>query len=145
MNIPVNPKAPVIESQSIVVDAAADRVWEVLTSIDRWPEWQTSVSEAALHGPVEQGTAFSWKAAGLSFESKIHTCIEKKAFGWTGKTTGARAIHNWHFEEFEGKTTVHVEESLHGLFPRLLAASFRKSLKKGMRTQLYELKKTCES
>ncbi|MFP4417586.1 MAG: SRPBCC family protein [Chitinivibrionales bacterium] len=145
MNIAINPKAPVVECQSIIIQTPASRVWEVLTSIDNWAQWQTSVTESQLHGPVQQGTSFSWTAAGIRFESSIHTSIENSAFGWTGKTTGVRAIHNWSFEEKEGTSTVRVEESLQGFLPRLLRGSFRKSLRRGMEIQLHELKKACES
>ena len=145
MNIPVNPQAPVYHHEEILIQAPLEEVWTILTHIDEWPEWQAAVSEAHLVGKLGEGAEFRWKAGGLRFLSKIHTHSPYRSFGWTGKTLGASAIHNWRFSEQDNQTRVQVEESLDGFFPRLFKKSFQKSLEKGMRTQLRELKQDAEN
>ena len=145
MNIPINPNAPVKSSDIIEINAPIDSVWQVLTQINKWPSWQKDVTEANLLGELKEGTQFKWKAGGLSFNSKIHTIVPKHMFGWTGKTIGASAIHNWTFEDKGNKTIVKVEESLQGVFPRLLGGYFQRNLDTGVKTNLEELKIASEA
>lgn len=140
-NIPVNEKAPVYVKQQIIIEAQPSKVWQSLTDINKWPEWQENVVSAHLNGDFKEGTTFDWKAGGLSFSSKIHTCKPLNYFGWTGKTIGASAIHNWTIKPIPNGTLVEVEESLDGLFPRLFSSKFKKDLIKGMQKNLIELKK----
>jgi uncharacterized membrane protein len=144
MNVPINENAPVKAKNQIEVDAPVDAVWEVLTGINNWTNWQKDVTETVVHGEIQQGTLFDWKAGGLSFKSKIHTCNPKSMFGWTGKTLGASAIHNWIFETKGDTTIVRVEESLQGVFPNLFKSYFQKNLETGIAKNLSELKSTAE-
>lgn len=145
MNIPVNENAPVKSEGAIEIAAPTELVWQVLTGINDWPTWQRDVTESALPGELREGAEFEWKAGGISFRSKIHTMTEKRMFGWTGKTIGASAIHNWRFAEREGTTTVTVEESLQGLFPRLFRTYFQKNLDMGIQKNLEELRSASEA
>jgi uncharacterized protein YndB with AHSA1/START domain len=144
MNTEINEKAPAVSRQKIFIQAPVEKVWLVLTSIPQWPAWQAAVKKATLKGPVAEGTEFIWKAGGLNFHSKIHTCDPYHSFGWTGKTVGAQAIHNWTFQSRENGVLVSVEESLQGFFVSLLRKRFQQSLEEGMIKNLEELKAACE-
>lgn len=144
MKIPVNEQAPVRARGSILVHAPVGTVWKVLTDIDAWPGWQQAVIAAKLEGPAEEGSVFRWKAGGLRFTSRIHTAEAMTRFGWTGRTIGASAIHNWRFEPRDGGTVVLVEESLQGFFPTLFRPTFQRQLEAGIRTSLAELKQAAE-
>lgn len=145
MNININKNAPVKSANTIQINAPIDTVWHVLTDINKWPSWQKSVSESILNANLNEGSSFKWKANGISFRSVIHTIKPKTLFGWTGKTFGASAIHNWEFIQNDNVTIVHVEESLQGVLPRLFKNYFQKSLDKGMQTSLEELKTASEN
>lgn len=145
MNIPINENAPVKSKNQIEIDAPIDTVWKILTDISNWTKWQKAVTETVVHGEIKEGTAFNWKAGGLSFKSKIHTDNPKAVFGWTGTTFGASAIHNWTFEAKNNKTIVTVEESLQGVFPKLFRAYFQRNLDEGVITNLKELKTASEA
>ena len=145
MNIEVNQKAPVISKSEIIISAPVEKVWSILTGIDNWPDWQKDVTKVKLEGETKEGAAFKWKGGGILFSSEIHTMKPKSKFGWTGKTFGARAIHNWTFEEYNGSTKVFVEESLQGVLPILLKKKFQKTLDIGMIKNLDELKRASES
>ena len=128
----------------IEINSPQDTVWGILTDIKNWQNWQKKVTETVVLGTIEEGARFNWKAGGLSFKSKIHTAKPKSMFGWTGKTIGANAIHNWTFEEKGNKTIVTVEESLEGVFPKLFRGYFQRNLDSGVLDNLKELKVAAE-
>ncbi|GJM27725.1 MAG: hypothetical protein DHS20C17_03600 [Cyclobacteriaceae bacterium] len=140
MNIPINQDAPVKSHSEIVINAPTEKVWNILTTINDWPNWQTEVTESTLKEDLKEGVVFKWKAGGLSFTSQIHTIEPKIKLGWTGKTFGASAIHNWFFRGEGEKTTVYVEESLQGVFPKLFKGYFQKNLDNGVKKNLVDLK-----
>lgn len=144
MNIPVNADAPVKSIGQIEIDAPMDTVWQVLTTIEKWPEWQENVTQATISGKPEEGALFTWKAGGLTFKSRIHTLKPESMFGWTGMTFGAFAVHNWRFMARSSHTLVIVEESLQGVFPLMFRRYFQKSLDSGLTTNLEALKETSE-
>ena len=144
MNIPINQNAPVKSKAEIVINAPSEKVWQILTAINDWPTWQSEVTESNLKEELKESTKFNWKAGGLSFTSQIHTIDPKIRFGWTGKTLGANAIHNWFFKDEGEKTIVYVEESLQGVFPSLFKKYFQKNLDDGVRKNLRDLKHAAE-
>jgi uncharacterized protein YndB with AHSA1/START domain len=144
MKIPINQDAPVKSHSEIVINAPIEKVWQILTTINDWPNWQTEVTESNLKEGLKEGVEFTWKAGGLTFTSQIHTLEPKIKFGWTGKTIGASAIHNWFFRSEGQKTTVFVEESLQGVFPTLFKGYFQKNLDKGVQKNLTDLKTASE-
>jgi uncharacterized protein YndB with AHSA1/START domain len=144
MNIPINNSAPVKSQGEIEINAPVENVWHILTTINDWPSWQSEVTESSLNGGLAEGVEFKWKAGGLPFSSEIHTIITNKEFGWTGKTYGTSAIHNWYFSDQGGKTLLKVEESLQGVLPGLLKNYFQKNLDRGIKQNLEELKSASE-
>jgi len=145
MDIPINNSAPVKSANQIEIQAPIDTVWQILTDIKNWPKWQKAVTKTIVNEKIEEGANFKWKADGLLFKSKIHTSKRNVAFGWTGTTMGASAVHNWTFIKKDNDTTiVIVEESLQGVFPRLFKRYFQKNLDKGVITNLSELKSAAE-
>ena len=145
MKIDINAKAPVNAKQRIKIYAPAIKIWSILTEINNWPDWQSSVKKALLEAPLQEGSGFIWSAGGVTLKSKIHTCEPFHAFGWTGKTIGVFAIHNWFFESEKDGTTVSVEESLEGFFPFIFKNKFQKSLEHSMSKNLQALKTASEN
>ena len=144
MNIQINHDAPVKSQSEISIDAPTEKVWQILTNIKDWPAWQKEVTQSDLQLEPAEGVEFKWKAGGLSFISQIHTVEPQVKFGWTGKTFGASAIHNWFFKDGGDKTIVRVEESLQGVFPSLFKKYFQKNLDKGVNQNLLDLKGASE-
>jgi uncharacterized membrane protein len=143
MNISINENAPVIAKNEILINAPLEKVFSTLTDINNWVNWRHSISKCILIDPVAENAKFTWSSGGLNYKSVIHT-IKEDAFGWTGTTIGAYAIHNWFFKEIDGKTLVKVEESLEGFFISSMKKSMKEKLEKFMITDLTELKKECE-
>jgi uncharacterized protein YndB with AHSA1/START domain len=142
--ISINYNAPVACSKTILINASPEKVWSVMTNINQWAAWQTDISRPKLHGPLAPGSTFDWKTGGAKIYSTLHTVEPHKHFGWTGKTFGMRAIHNWTLTVENGQTRVSVDESMEGLLAGWLKSSFNKNLATGMQRWLELLKKTAE-
>jgi hypothetical protein len=140
----INEKAPVKCRKEITISAPADKVWQVLTTINQWPAWNPEIKATSINGPLAPETGFDWLTGGTKIHSTIHTVEPATHFGWTGKVMGVFAIHNWHLTGVGQTTTVAVEESMEGILTRLLKGSFNKSLEKGMTNWLLAMKKECE-
>jgi hypothetical protein len=140
----INENAPVKCSKSITIHADGKKVWSILTNIDNWASWQTDISKPILNGDLKPETTFDWKTGGAKIHSTLHTVEPYTKFGWTGKTFGMFAIHNWIITERDGKTIVDVDESMEGFLAGLFKKSFNKNLEKGMQKWLELLKARCE-
>lgn len=140
----INNNAPVKWSKTITINASSEKVWAVMTNIDNWATWQTDITKPKLNGELKPETTFDWKTGGAKIHSTLHTVKPFKQFGWTGKTFGMFAIHNWTLTETGGQTIVSVEESMEGFFAKLLKKSFNKNLEKGMQNWFELLKQECE-
>ncbi len=140
----INTNAPVKCSKTITINASSEKVWTVMTNIDKWATWQTEISNSKLNGELKPETTFDWKTGGAKIHSALHTVEPFRQFGWTGKTFGMLAIHNWTLTQINGQTTVRVEESMEGFFAKLLKKSFNKNLEKGIQNWLDLLKVECE-
>ena len=142
MNIDQN--APLHAQKEIVILAPIERVWEVLTDIERWPEWQPDVATASLDDPLRAGTGFRWKAKGLAIASTIQEFDPPRRIGWTGRSTGMGAIHRWTLEPAQNGTRVTTQESLSGWLTRLLKISDPRFLEKSLAGSLQVLKAQVE-
>ena len=144
MNVLTNPSAPVKCSKSILINASPSTVWAVLTTINKWATWQTDITKPILSGPLQPGSTFDWKTGGAGIHSTLHTVEPNKRFGWTGKTFGMYAIHNWTLTEVPGGTQVSVDETMEGFLAGLFKKSFNKNLASGMQHWLELLKAESE-
>ncbi len=140
----INLNAPILCKKNITINASSVSVWEILTGIDAWHEWQLDIKKSSLKGPVEKGSAFSWKSGGMNINSIIHIAEPYTLFGWSGKTLGLSAVHNWKIVELNKQTEVYVEESMEGLLAKLFKKTLNKKLEKNMERWLNFLKEYCE-
>ncbi len=140
----INYSAPVWCSKSIAINASNEKVWLVLTNINSWPSWQPEITNSKIKGALKPETTFDWKSGGASIRSTIHTVDPFTNFGWTGKTFGLHAIHNWNLQVKDGQTIVSVAESMDGFIAKLFKGPFNRNLEKGMHRWLGFLKKECE-
>ncbi len=142
MNIDLD--APMSARKEIHIHAPVEKVWEVQTDIERWPEWQPDITSAKLDGSLIVGAVFHWKAKGLNIVSKLHTFEPYQSIGWTGNSIGMKAIHNWIFEAQGNDTRVITEESLSGWLTRLMRIFDPNFLGKSLEATLKNLKAKVE-
>ncbi|HMT29960.1 MAG TPA: SRPBCC family protein [Bacteroidia bacterium] len=142
--IPINPKAPVQFRKTIIINANSVAVWKVLTDVANWSSWQTDLKSPVINGPVKEGAIFTWKSGGFKIKSELHTVSPYVHFGWTGKSLGVYAIHNFTITELKKQTEVLVEESMEGILTRILKPILKTKLEKTNTNWLNFLKRECE-
>ena len=137
-------RALMIASGEIEVAADPKVVWEVMTAIDRWPDWNPDVKSASLDGELAPGSKFSWEAGPGTITSKISQVERLRTLAWTGRSFGINAVHIWRLEPRDGKTVVRTEESWEGLLVRIFRGAMRKMLQRSIDAGLLHLKAEAE-
>jgi hypothetical protein len=136
MKIETDSTAKCYATSEITIKSTKHHVFEILSDINDWPQWQSSVTKAEIKGSPEVGKKFTWKGGGLNIKSKLHTVNPDSEIGWTGRIWWIKAVHNWYLTEESGQTKVVVKETLKGLGSSMML----KSLKEGIQKNLDELK-----
>ncbi|WP_159723709.1 SRPBCC family protein [Enterococcus sp. CSURQ0835] len=145
-NIPINNDAPVTAHAKIQINSELEKVSQTLADLAEWTNWRRKIDYVKVinnTSEVKVGTEFVWKSGGLKYKSKVYTFSENE-FGWTGKTLGAFAVHNWCLKSLGSKTEVEVWESLTGIAIKLMKKNMERSLPKMMENDLADLKAACE-
>lgn len=140
----INENAPVKQKKQIVIHAAPEKVWAVLTDINQWVYWNKKITKAQILETPKVGTRFDWKVNGASIKSTLHTVNSNKCFGWSGTTFGGSAIHNWYLTAQGIETLVKVEESMEGWLVNLFKNKMNRDLAKDMQFWLEMLKQESE-
>lgn len=124
----ISDDAPVASSAEAEIDAPIERVWEILTAVERWPAWNPDVKSVSIVSPIAEGSTFRWKAGPGTITSLVEHLNRPRLIAWSGKTLGIRAFHIWSLDEHNGTTLVRTEESYDGLVARLLRRSLQRTL-----------------
>jgi uncharacterized protein YndB with AHSA1/START domain len=140
----INRAAPATAAGETQIDADPQTVFSVISGIDEWPSWNSDVKAAKLEGPAQPGTAFRWKSGPSSIVSTLEVVDPPNEIAWTGRTMGVRAIHVFRFEPRDGGTLARSEESWEGFIASLLKGFSRRTLDKGIRGVLSQLKAEAE-
>lgn len=136
----INQQAPAIARSQAEIDADVETVWNLITDVARWPEWNPDVSNVTLAGRLDVGMSFRWKAGPSTITSTIRALDPPRFIGWTGKTLGINAVHTWRLEARDGKTHVVTEESWEGLLVRVLRGRMQKMLQEAVDSGLEHLR-----
>lgn len=139
-----NKNAPVYYSERIMINSTAEKVWKKLSEIDNWPSWQKPIKFARLNGELKPGTTFDWKSGNSNIHSTLHTVNPPNVIGWSGKSMGINAVHNWEIIQKGAAVEVFVEESMEGFLAKLMKGSLNKIVKQALTESLKELKVACE-
>ncbi len=139
-----NTSAPVVGQSEIQIAAPPELVWEVLTTIERWPGWNPAVKEVSVRDSVTEGSTFRWKAGPGTITSTLQRVEPPRLIAWTGNTFGIKANHVYTLEPRDGKTFVRTEESYDGLVSRLFSRPLQKTLDKALAEGLGHLKAEAE-
>ena len=140
----VNKLAPVVAWSQIEIAAAPEIVWDVLTTFDRWPNWNPDVRSMSVQGGVAEGSVFRWKAGPGTVTSTIRFVEPPRLITWTGRTLGIKAIHVWKLEPRDGGTFVRTAESYDGLVARLFRGPLQTTLDRALEDGLQRLKAEAE-
>jgi len=97
------------------IHAPAEKVWDILVDIESWPEWQgTTYMNPITPLPLRQGSVFETKLSGMKGTITVTKADRPKKLVWSGRSLGVKAVHEWEFQEHEGKTTAVSREHVSG-------------------------------
>jgi hypothetical protein len=136
--------APVRSGGEIEIAAPPPVVWEVLTRLENWPNWNPDVKSMSFAGPLAPGSEFRWKAGPGMIVSTLERVEAPRYISWRGRTLTIDAYHEWWLEPRDGGTHVRTEESFSGLLARLLRGTLQKTLDKSLKDGLERLKREAE-
>jgi hypothetical protein len=116
----IDPASPVRSSSSLVVDAAAEQVWEAISDLRSWPVWHPEIQVLDLAG-VTPDARFTWKLGGAKIRATFALVEPERELTWTGLSYGFKAVDRHVLEPVDGgRTRVTIEESMAGpLLPLL--------------------------
>jgi hypothetical protein len=142
--VAINEQAPIILGGEVEVAAAPEVVWEVLTTIERWPDWNPEVKSASLEGDLTAGTIFRWKTGPSSIVSRLIRVAAPRQIAWTGKALGLSVVHIYRLEPRDGTTFVRTDESVEGITARLFRGPLKKRMHSAIEAGLRSLKAEAE-
>ncbi len=121
----INQNASLRDSQSVIINASQEDVWNLLVDMDKWPTWNPDIQSVSVD-KVEEGSTFTWKAGGTKIRSKIRKLDAPNEIAWTGRVLWIKAIHVWKFEKTEDyQTIVSSQESMQGFLLPIFISHYR--------------------
>ena len=137
--------APVVARHSVEIAAPIETVWRLHTDVNRWPEWQTDITEADADGAFLPGVAFTWTSYGFTVTSTIYEVHEGSRVLWGGTADGITGVHEWIFQETPTGVRVETNESFAGEPVQADAGAMQTMLDTSLSSWLDHLKLAAES
>lgn len=139
----IDVEAPVKASCEVLIEAPAERVWELLCDVPGWGDWNPDVHDVRLGSEVEANAHFTWRNGKAHIRSRFAVVDPGREITWTGVSSGAKAVHRHVLESAgPGATRVFSEESVAG--PLLVLFFNGAKLRAGMEGWLDALKRAAE-
>ena len=126
------------------IEAPVHLVWDVLIDVQAWPAWHPGIRSVVADRSPGLEMNFRWRPGPYQIDSTVHEFDPRERFGWTGRSPGVAARHVWTIRSDARGAVVHTDESMTGLFPRLMRRQLRKSVQKDLDTWLLHLKTEAE-
>jgi hypothetical protein len=143
--VEIDPHAPVQSHHLIRINASLERIWSLISDINHWSSWNTTIKGTEFDGGLMPGNTFKWRSGGTTIVSTIQTVEPLHRLGWTGKSLGSVARHVWVLEPAENDVKVITEESFSGWMARLMKGPLQLLLDKSLQAWLINLKKEAEN
>ena len=116
----INENAGVKDQHSIIINASIEKVWDILTDLNEWPEWNKEVKKMVVDGDIAKKTNFYWTMGRYKAHSQVQQIIKPTTFSWTGKSYFVKRIYVWSLEADGNQTIVTVSTSLQGMLSVLV-------------------------
>jgi uncharacterized protein YndB with AHSA1/START domain len=122
-------RPPIEVHNEIVIPAPAERVWDLLADVERWPSWYRacrwvrveSTGDAVSTGGIARPASFRWKAHPVELRSTVVASDRPRSFAIVADARGFHAERAFSLRSTpDGQGTVVVSHEIQvGLFPRL--------------------------
>ena len=135
-------RPPIEVRNEKLIRASADRVWELLTDVERWPSWYRACRWVRSDSP---GT-FTWKAHPVLLHSKVVASERPRVFAITADAIALHADRTFTLRpSSDGRsTTIVSDETQVGLLPWLGRAIIAPSLRAANDSMFEDLARTAE-
>ena len=134
---------------SIDIDAPPERVWAVLSDVERWHEWNESVMsvERLDDGPLGVGSRAVVKQPRLRPAEFEVTAFEPgRSFAWTSKAPGVTSVGDHRVEpRGEGGSTATLVLRQTGLVAPIIAVLFGRLIRSYVQMEGNGLKRRAEA
>ena len=112
----INENASIKDQHSIIINAPIERVWNIVSNVAAWPEWNGEIKNLKISEPPVEGTKFDWKIGRMNLSSQIQLMEKPGVIAFTGKSTLVKRIYVWSFETDDKQTIASLSTSLQGWF-----------------------------
>jgi hypothetical protein len=140
----INPKAPVITNDEIIINASLLDIWTIHTDINAWSDWNDEITASKIETAPAIGKTFNWTISGMEIASTISELIPGQKIAWSGTINGVQGIHIWLFRDMGDGVLVSTAESLDGDGVAEQLDFYQEGLDKTLRVWLENLKKKAE-
>ena len=135
--------------KSIDIDAPQQRVWDVLTDIEAWPQRIETVDSVELltPAPMTQGSRVRLKQPKLGEGTwEVTAWDAPSAFEWTQKTTGATTVAGHRVEALDrGRTRLTLTLDMRGFLIPIFGRLFKNLTNDYMSREAEGMKRAAES
>ena len=139
----INPNAGMRDSQSKIINAPIEKVWDTISDIANWPTWNQEIAIREIDS-VATGKYFTWDDQDHKFKSRLEKIDKPFVLSWVDTSFWIKGIHVWSFEKTEDYQTIAtIEVSLQGLIAPLIVNHLR--LNRDLLNWLARLKRHVES
>ena len=136
----------------IEINAPAKKVWEILTDVKKYPEWNPFIKQ--VEGILEEGEKIMaliqpQNSKPMTFHPKVLTVVPEKKVRWLGAFLFKGLFdgeHIWELEKLDEQNTKLVQkENFTGLLVPLFKKELEKNSKPGFVLMNKSLKKRAEA
>ncbi|HEY5806060.1 MAG TPA: SRPBCC family protein [Candidatus Saccharimonadales bacterium] len=122
----IDKQASSVAVDSIDIDAPVQTVWSVLFAIDKWPTFNSIMSDVRLDTAVAVDAKGSFRLNGFPVTFTLAVVNPNHELTWTGKALWTKAVDRLWLEPLSTTTTrLHLEESLSGIFVSVISSNAR--------------------
>ena len=128
---------------SDVIHSDIGVIWKLMREINRWPEWNKTISFAQLEGVFVKGNPFKW-TNGVNIKSTLEDVVINKRIVWSSRSVGVKTTQCWDFKKTDDGIFVTVSQSAEGWLTKIAGAAIHKKLYKNLHDFLSSLKSAAE-
>ena len=135
--------------QSIAIDAPREKVWTVMSDVERWPEWTASVTSVALLAKAPFAVGSQARLCQPRLPVAVWTvtaCEPEHSFTWQTGVPGVRTVAGHRVEATGSKSTrVTLSISWRGPLASFIGLLYRKWSRRSVGMEAQGLKQRCEA
>ena len=138
-----------VEQRAVIeIAAPAARVWEVLTDVERWPEWTETVTSVKRvdEGPLRSGSRAKIEQPKIPTTEYVVTELDDgRAFTWVASGPGVKTTARHAIDALDGhrsRVTLGVEQQ--GWLGRVMGRFYRGLTDRYLANEAAGLKARCE-